>query len=116
VALRSTLVSLVAAAALALSCASPTLPLPPPAAPSIIPSTTAGKYHLQSAHGAEPNAIVIIYNRNPNVPLDQRVSGAQADGGGSWDAEVIATPGDYLDVTQEFGTNSSPTITVQIPR
>jgi hypothetical protein len=102
--------------ALALACASPTLPLPPPATPSILPSTTAGKFHLSSEHGAEPNAIIVIYNRNPSVTRDQRVSGAQADGAGTWDAEVIASPGDYLNVTQEFGTTASPAITVQVPR
>jgi hypothetical protein len=102
--------------ALVLSCASPTLPLPPPSLPSIAPSSTPGKFHLSSDHGAEPNAIILIYNRNPSVPLDQRVSGAQADAVGTWDADVQASAGDYLDISQEFGTTRSPPITVSIPR
>ena len=102
--------------AVATSCASPTLPLPPPALPSVAASTSPGKYRLTSARGAEPNAIIIIFNRNPSVPLDERVSGAQADGAGTWDAEVIASPGDYLDVRQEFGTTRSAPVTVQVPR
>ena len=81
-----------------------------------MPSATAGKYHLSSQHGAEPNAIIIIFNRNPSVPRDERVSGTEADGAGSWDAEVFASPGDYLDITQEDSTEGSPSITIQIPR
>jgi hypothetical protein len=103
-------------AGLLFACASPTLPLPPPAVPTIVASTSPGKYHLSSERGAEPNAIIIVFNRNPAVPRDQRVSGAQADGGGTWDAEVIASAGDYLDISQEFGTTRSAPITVQVPR
>jgi hypothetical protein len=97
-------------------CTSPTLPLPPPAIPIFSSSSVAGKVHLASERGAEPNAIVIVYNRNPAVPLDERVSGAQADGDGSWDADVIASGGDYLDVSQHSGGTMSPSITVRVPR
>ena len=102
--------------AFAVACASPTLPVPPPILPTIAASSTPGKVHLSSARGAEPNALVIIYNRNPSVPRDQRVSGAQADDLGSWDAEVVASPGDFLDITQEFGTSRSAPVTAQVPR
>ena len=102
--------------ALVLSCASPTLPVPPPLLPQISTSSTPGKVHLQSVQGAEPNALVIIYNRNPAVPLDQRVSGSQADNLGTWDADVVASPGDFLDITQEFGTSRSAPVTAQVPR
>jgi hypothetical protein len=98
----------------ALGCTSPTLPLPPPAVPGV-EVEQGGKVHLTSQGGAEPNAIIVIYNLNPSLPLDQRVSGAQADGQGNWDADAIATHGDVLDITQEFGTTRSPPITVQIP-
>ncbi len=99
-----------------LACASPTLPVPPPLLPTITGSSTPGKVHLASSRGAEPNALIVIYNRSPRVPLDQRVSGAQADDVGSWDAEVVATPGDYLDITQESGTSRSAPVTTQVPR
>ena len=102
--------------ALALSCASPTLPLPPPSLPTISSASTGGKYHLSSERGAEPNALIIVFNRNPAVPLDQRVSGAQADTNGSWDCDVIATPGDFLDISEEFDSTRSASVTVQIPR
>jgi hypothetical protein len=98
------------------ACASPTLPLPPPSLPSISASSTLGHYHLTSDRGVEPNALVIVYNRNSSVPLDQRVSGAQADDHGTWDADVVGSPGDYLDVSQELGQTRSAPVTVQIPR
>src|SRR5258708_22024756 len=90
---------------------SPTLPLPPPSTPSISPSSEVGKVHLSSVRGAEPNALVIVYNRNPAVPLNQRIGGAQADGEGTWDADVVASSGDVLDITQEFGSTRSPATT-----
>lgn len=98
----------------AVACASPTLPLPPPSLPSVAVEQ-GGKVHLASVRGAEPNAIIVIYNLNPALPLDERVSGAQADGEGTWDADAIASSGDVLDITQEFGSTRSPPITVQIP-
>jgi hypothetical protein len=61
------------------------------------------------------NAIVVVYNKNPAVPPDQRVSGAQADADGSWDAEPWASSGDVIDVTQEVGTDKSPPVSVTIP-
>ncbi len=107
---------LIALLALALSCASPTLPVPPPLLPTITTSSAPGRVHLASNRGAEANALVIVYNRNPAVPRDQRVSGAQADDLGTWDAEVVASPGDFLDITQELGTSRSAPVTAQVPR
>ncbi|MEO8876593.1 MAG: hypothetical protein ABI461_13465 [Polyangiaceae bacterium] len=69
---------------------------------------------LSSAEGVEANAIVVIYNRNPDVSLQERVTGVQADGTGSWKQVIVATVGDVVDVTQEFGTTQSPPTTVQI--
>jgi hypothetical protein len=97
-------------------CAAPTLPLPPPSEPTIAPQGTAGTYRLSSDRGAQGNAIIVIVNRNPDVPRNKRVSGAQADPEGTWEAEVIASPGDALDITQEFGTTRSPSITVVVPK
>ena len=99
----------------AASCASPTLPLPPPTVPAIVPASTAGKVHLASTRGAEPNAIIVIYNQNPGVARDQRVSGTQADAVGTWEADVVATKGDVLQISQEFGTSRSAPIAVQVP-
>ena len=69
------------------ACASPTLPLPPPSAPSMSESTEAGKVHLASDRGVEPNAIVVVINTNPNMPRAKAVGGAIADDVGSWATE-----------------------------
>ena len=95
------------------ACASPTLPLPPPSIPRIS-RTDSTHVTLSSTEGVEANAIVVIYNQNPAVSLEQRVSGVQADGKGSWTQTIVATTGDVVDVTQEFGTTQSPPTTIQI--
>ena len=97
-----------------LSCASPTLPLPPPEQP-VATTTAPGMVHLVSTHGAEANAIIVVYNNNPTVADDKRVSGAQADAFGSWDCDVVASSGDVLSVTQQVGLAVSPPIDVQVP-
>ncbi len=103
-------------AATLVACESPTLPLPPPAVPTVSnQGLPPGEVKLTSRQGAEPNAIIVIYNANPSLPLDKRVGGAQADGQGSWDATVNASSGDVLDIRQEFGATRSPPTTVQVP-
>jgi len=98
----------------ALGCTSPTLPLPPPALPSIAQGSAVGHLHLSSVRGAEPYAIIVIVNQNPALAGDQRVFGSQADDVGTWDADVLASSGDVLEITQEYGTTRSPSITVQV--
>ncbi len=105
----ATLFVLVAAA-----CASPTLPLPPPALPSVTPAGD-GQVTLSSQHGVEPNAIVVIYNHNDTLPREKRVFGTLADPEGNWDQTIYAAPMDTIDVSQEFGTMRSATTTFQIP-
>ncbi len=97
-----------------LGCVAPTLPLPPPLLPTVS-SSADGAVHLTSDRGADPNAIVVIYNRNPAVALDKRVGGAQADATGSWEADVFATKGDVLDITQETGTTRSAPVSLTVP-
>ena len=105
----------VATVVLALAaCTSPTLPLPPPSVPSITAGTTPDTFHLASINGAEPNAVVIVVNRAPDLPRNQRVSGTIADELGSWDLDVKARPGDVLDISQESGSTRSPAITVTV--
>jgi hypothetical protein len=102
--------------ALAAACTSPTLPLPPPEVPSVTLSPTTGKVHLHSAQGATPNALVIAFNLNPNLPRAERVTGTQADDGGSWDMDVTAGPGDVIEITQETDNTRSPSIEVTVPK
>jgi hypothetical protein len=108
------LAALVTAAALTLSCTSPTLPLPPPAAPLISLGTSPDTFKLASVQGAEPNALIVIVNRNEALAPDKRVTGTIADAVGSWDATVNAKVGDVLDISQESGTARSAGTTVTI--
>ncbi len=102
--------------ALALACASPTLPLPPPEAPTVAPGVDADHVRLSvPCGGAETNALIVIVNTNTSVPNDEAVSGSRADGCGAWDATVYAHAGDYLSITQEFGTTRSQPTTIQVP-
>jgi hypothetical protein len=98
----------------AAGCASPTLPLPPPAIPTVETSAIVGHVHLSSTRGAEPNAIIVIVNPNPALAGDARAFASQADEEGTWDAEVTASKGDVLEITQEYGTTRSPSVTIQI--
>jgi hypothetical protein len=96
-------------------CASPTLPLPPPAVPGVLPGADADHVRLVApCSGAEGGAIIVVVNQNPAVANDLAVSGARANPCGAWDATVYAHKGDVLDVTQEFGTTASPPTTVQL--
>jgi len=100
--------------ATSLSCVSPTLPLPPPAAPIISTGSEPDTFRLTSINGALPNALIVVVNRNEALARDKRVSGTIADANGSWDATVIAKVGDALDISQESGTTSSPPTTVTV--
>jgi hypothetical protein len=107
--------TLLAATAL-FACVSPTLPLPPPAIPSFsTQGVPPGEVELQSVRGAEPNAIIVIYNQNPTIPLDKRAAATLADANGSWDAAITGSTGDYLEISQQTGTLNSPSTSVQIP-
>ena len=106
--------SLVGVTASSVSCVSPTLPLPPPAAPIISTGTEPDTFRLTSINGSLPNALIVIVNRNETLARDKRVSGTIADANGSWDATVVAKIGDALDISQESGTTSSPSTTVTV--
>ncbi len=97
-----------------LGCTSPTLPLPPPSSPLFAAGATPGTFKLSSIEGAEPNALIVIVNRNEDLPRNKRVSGTIADERGSWDTEVVAKVGDVLDISQESGSTRSPSTTVTV--
>lgn len=110
------LVACVAASPLApLACLSPTLPLPPPEAPVIVPGADADHVELRAAcTAAQPNAIMIIINTNTQVPNDLAVSGSRASNCGSWDATVYAHPNDTLQVIQQVGDQASDATLVTV--
>ncbi len=98
-----------------LACLSPTLPLPPPDAPVIVPGTDADHVELHAGcSAAEPNAILIIINTNPQVPNDLSVSGSRASSCGSWDAMVYAHANDTLQVIQQVGDQASDATLVTV--
>lgn len=99
---------------LAAACAAPTLPLPPPTAPSIS-EVAPDQYKLVGYQSVEPDALVVIYNNDPALAPSDRVDGAQADSSGSWEKVVSAKRGSVLDIWQESGTMRSPTVTIQLP-
>jgi len=113
--LRRKLVGLAAAAVASVfaalgpaGCASPTLPLPPPALPTVAAGPDANHVRLSSTcGGVEGYALIVIVNENPAVPGDQAVGGSIADACGAWDATVYAHAGDVLDITQELDESAS---------
>ncbi len=103
----------VAVAAL-VACAAPTLPLPPPAIPTMAAGADADHIRLSSpCGGAEAYAVIVVVNENPAVAGDQAVSGSIAGSCGQWDVNVFAHSGDRLEITQEVGTTASPPTVVQ---
>ena len=101
--------------AISLSCTSPTLPLPPPVAPTVSAGSTPDTIHLTAGPGgAEPNALLVVVNRNTDVPRNKRVSGTIADAQGAWDLEVFAHSNDTLDISQEIGTTRSQGTTIVV--
>jgi hypothetical protein len=97
---------LLCVAAGAAACASPTLPLPPPEAPTQSEGVDADHITLTAGcGGAEGGALILIINEN-EAP-DRAVGGSEANACGAWDASVLAHSGDTLDITQEAGSLSS---------
>ena len=100
--------------ALACACTSPTLPLPPPIAPSVATGTEPNTWRLHSQGGAEPNALIVVVNRDESLPRSDRVAGTIADPNGSWDLVVKGAVNDVIDISQETGTTRSATTTITL--
>jgi len=95
-------------------CTSPTLPLPPPETPFVSSGSELNTYKLSSVGGAEPNALIVVVNRDEDLAPDKRVTGTIADARGSWNLVVTARPGDVLDISQESGSTRSPGTTITV--
>jgi hypothetical protein len=93
--------------ALAIACASPTLPLPPPETPVQTAGSDKDHIHLAGA-GEEPFSNVIVVNLNPMVPNAQAISGSRVDQFGAWGCDVYAHAGDELEITEDVGEQHSP--------
>jgi len=101
----------------AVACVSPTLPLPPPATPTISAGVDAAHVALSSGcGGVENGADVEIINTNPTVPSSEAGVVALASNCGAWSAAVFAHAGDVLSILQQFENATSAPITVQVPQ
>ena len=101
-------------ASIALACTSPTLPLPPPVAPSITSGAEPNTFRLASQNGAKPNALVIVVNRNESLAREERVNGTIADEQGTWEVTIKGAVGDFVDIAQESDSVRSASTTVQL--
>jgi hypothetical protein len=100
--------------ALVLACASPTLPLPPPEAPSV--ETVDATHVLLTAGcgGAIPTAEIHVVNNGINNQGDPAPGpdpgneiGVSVTACGSWQLEVYARTNDTLTITQVNGNQVS---------
>ena len=101
-------------ASIALACTSPTLPLPPPVAPSITTGAEPNTFRLSSENGSQPNALIIVVNRNESLSREDRVSGTIADENGTWALTIKGSVGDFVDIAQESNSSRSASTTVQL--
>jgi hypothetical protein len=93
---------------LVLACASPTLPLPPPAAP-VQQMVDATDVHLSyGCGGVEGGASVTVMNQTESNPATHDFGVvAIASACGAWDALIYAQTNDHLVVTYTVGTDTS---------
>jgi len=104
--------------ALALACASPTLPLPPPETPSIETVDAEHVNLVAGCGGAESGADILVQNvsRPPQTPNGPEFVGTTATTCGSWELDgVFAFSGDALRITQQYGSMVSTPIRVCVP-
>lgn len=91
--------------AASVGCYSPTLPLPPPLAPS---EESAGT-NLVHLHGGinsvNSDATVLIQNNDTQFMRSQQITATLPNPDGSWDATVFAVKGDTLEIWQIVGTS-----------
>ena len=103
--------------ALVLACASPTLPLPPPEAPSVEVVDSMHVLLTAACGGAEDYAEIQVKNLGHTDPTAPTVNenGTSTSSCGAWQIKVFALTGDALSITQEYGSSVSPAVTVCVP-
>jgi hypothetical protein len=87
----------------AVACESPTLPLPPPEAPTQTPGVDADHVNLAAGcGGAQGGADIIIVNTTLELTTPNEAGVVSlASGCGAWSASVAAHTGDVLSITQD---------------
>ena len=92
------------------ACASPTLPLPPPEAPTQTTGVDAEHIELSAGcGGAQAGADIIIINQTIEMTMPDQDVGvvSLARACGAWKASVLARSGDVLAISQEAGALAS---------
>jgi hypothetical protein len=102
------------------SCASPTLPLPPPEEISVGVGADTDHVKLTGLCGGTPRSVaIVVINKggsNVPVPLDEAVGGALTDPAcGKWDATVFGHTGDLLEVTYDENGEVSQAAFLGVP-
>jgi hypothetical protein len=101
------------------ACASPTLPLPPPLAPSLSPGADADHVTLTAdCNPAEVSAVIVIINHGGSgvpVPAGEAVGGALTNSCGGWTTSVFAHAQDALDITYTIDEQISQPERVTVP-
>ncbi len=92
---------------LVLGCTSPTLPLPPPEAPTESAGGNAQTIILNGV-GATPGALVVIQNQNTNYP--QPDAAATVKGDGTWTVSLNAVKNDTLVIFEIVGGEQTQSI------
>ena len=111
------LTALVPLVTLALACASPTLPLPPPVEPEEGLPPDADHIKLVASCGGElPDVVIVVITNSPGGPNDEAVSGAKTSDCGAWDAVVYAHSGDVLEIVADLGAAQSQPLLYQVPK
>lgn len=101
--------------ALAMACASPTLPLPPPEDISALRVDATHVSLTATCNGAPPNVLLTVVNENFKSLLTSSDS-TLTDPCGAWAIpSVVASPGDRLTITYEEGEQISQQATVFAP-
>lgn len=96
-----------AIATVALGCTSPTLPLPPPAAPSESLGTDANTIVLTGpVGGAIPGALIVVQNDNPQFTGAPVLEATLVANDGSWTDAILAVKNDHLHITEYVGNDN----------
>ena len=101
------------------SCASPTLPLPPPLAPAISQAEDPDHVTLTATcNPIEASLVIVVVNEGGGqpVPPGLAVGGAIADSCGAWQTEMFAHAGDALVITYQLNDQTSQPTVVTVRR
>jgi predicted pyridoxine 5'-phosphate oxidase superfamily flavin-nucleotide-binding protein len=94
---------------LVLGCTSPTLPLPPPEAPTESAGTDPQTVVLVGA-GESPTAFIVVENTDTQTFPTQPVAAAIVKEDGTWTVTIQAIKNNQLEITEYIGSEASQTL------